>query len=70
LWRRNGNAAPQASSKDQVKETAAAAAIFLHYHGLDTAAEIVRWTRRKVEGPLVASQPSNIETWLKAKPLQ
>ena len=65
LWRRNGNGAPHTtkSATDAKKEEAR----FLHYHGLDTAAEIVRWTRRKVEGPLAARKPSDIETWLKVE---
>jgi Thioredoxin-like domain len=72
LWRRHGNGGPPPphTDKSSSKEDAAARAeeaILLHYHGLDTAAEIVRWTRRKVQGPLSAASPSDIETWLKAE---
>jgi hypothetical protein len=40
---------------------------FLQYHGLDSAEEVVRWTWRKVAGPLRASNPADLHTWLKAE---
>jgi hypothetical protein len=40
---------------------------FLQYHGLDSAEEVVRWTWRKVAGPLRASSPTDLQTWLKAE---
>ena len=81
LWRDTKDSSKEDPAKDTNKDTAkdttkdiakdtikdSAEASVFRYHGLDTAREIVRWARRKVEGALRATSSADLQAWLKAE---